>query len=71
MIGYVERLGVDEKNRYEPRIYPPRFYQGINDAYLDRSALTQKPPHHGARRLQGQRDGRGRPARGSRAAAAR
>jgi ABC-2 type transport system permease protein len=42
VIGYVERIGVDEKNRYEPRIYPPKFYEGITDADLDRSAFTQK-----------------------------
>ncbi|MBW8877427.1 MAG: hypothetical protein JF614_20880 [Acidobacteria bacterium] len=42
VMGYVERIGVDEKNRYEPRIYPPRFYEGITDADLDRSAFTQK-----------------------------
>ncbi len=42
VLGYVERIGVDEKNRYEPRIYPPKFYEGITDADLDRSAFTQK-----------------------------
>jgi ABC-2 type transport system permease protein len=42
VIGYVERLGVDEKNRYEPRIYPPRAYEGQTDADIDRSAFTQK-----------------------------
>ena len=42
VMGYVERIGVDEKNRYEPRIYPPKFYEGITDADLDRSAFTQK-----------------------------
>ena len=42
VMGYVERIGVDEKNRYEPRIYPPHFYEGITDADLDRSAFTQK-----------------------------
>ncbi|MEA2604769.1 MAG: type transport system permease protein [Acidobacteriota bacterium] len=42
VIGYVERIGVDDKNRYEARIYPPRFYEGITDSSIDRSAFTQK-----------------------------
>jgi len=42
VMGYVERIGVDERNRYEARIYPPKFYEGITDADLDRSAFTQK-----------------------------
>ncbi|PYQ59931.1 MAG: hypothetical protein DMF53_17955, partial [Acidobacteria bacterium] len=42
-IGFDPKIGVEEdKNRSEPRIYPPHFYDGITDAELDRSAFTQK-----------------------------
>ncbi len=41
-IGFDPRIGVDEKNRTEPRIYPPRWYEGVTDADLDRSAFTQR-----------------------------
>ena len=41
-IGFDPKIGVDEKNRSEPRIYPPHFYDGITDADLDRSAFTQR-----------------------------
>ncbi len=41
-IGFDPKIGVDDKNRSEPRIYPPHFYDGITDADLDRSAFTQK-----------------------------
>jgi ABC-2 type transport system permease protein len=41
-IGFDPKIGVDEKNRSEPRIYPPHFYDGTTDADLDRSAFTQR-----------------------------
>ena len=41
-IGFDPKIGVDEKNRSEPRIYPPHFYDGITDSDLDRSAFTQR-----------------------------
>jgi ABC-2 type transport system permease protein len=41
-IGFNPKIGVDEKNHSEPRIYPPHFNDGITDADLDRSAFTQK-----------------------------
>jgi ABC-2 type transport system permease protein len=42
IIGFDPKIGVDEKNWSEPRIYPPFHYAGITDADLDRSAFTQK-----------------------------
>ena len=41
-IAFDPKIGVDEKNRSEPRIYPAHFYDGITDSDLDRSAFTQK-----------------------------
>jgi ABC-2 type transport system permease protein len=42
-IGFDPKIGVEEdKNRSEPRIYPPHFNDGITDSDLDRSAFTQK-----------------------------
>jgi ABC-2 type transport system permease protein len=32
LLGYVEEIGVDKDNRYEPRVYPPDFYLGRTDA---------------------------------------
>jgi ABC-2 type transport system permease protein len=32
LLGYVEEIGVDKDNRYEPRVYPPDFYVGRTDA---------------------------------------
>jgi ABC-2 type transport system permease protein len=32
LLGYVEEIGVDKDNRYEPRVYPPDFYVGKTDA---------------------------------------
>lgn len=42
VIGWNDRIGVDEDNRFEPRIYPPNHYEGITDTDLDRSAFTQR-----------------------------
>jgi ABC-type transport system involved in multi-copper enzyme maturation permease subunit len=41
-IGFDPKIGVDDKNFSEPRIYPPYFYEGTTDADLDRSAFTQR-----------------------------
>jgi ABC-2 type transport system permease protein len=41
-IAFDPKIGVDEDNRSEPRIYPAHFYDGITDSDLDRSAFTQK-----------------------------
>ena len=29
VLGYMEEIGVDKDNRYEPRVYPDDFYEGI------------------------------------------
>jgi ABC-type transport system involved in multi-copper enzyme maturation permease subunit len=29
ILGYIEETGVDKENRYEPRVYPDDFYEGI------------------------------------------
>ena len=42
VIGWNDRIGVDEDNRSEPRIYPPNHYEGVTDTDLDRSAFTQR-----------------------------
>ena len=39
VLGYVDSIGVDEKNRYEPKDPGPHFYEGITDAGIDRSLL--------------------------------
>jgi ABC-type transport system involved in multi-copper enzyme maturation permease subunit len=41
-VGFDPQIGVDDKNRTEPRIYPPRWYLGVTDADLDRSSFTQR-----------------------------
>ncbi len=41
-IGFDPKIGVDEDNLSEPRIYPPYHYLGRTDADLDRSAFTQR-----------------------------
>ncbi|HEY0512597.1 MAG TPA: ABC transporter permease [Thermoanaerobaculia bacterium] len=41
-IGFDPKIGVDEENRTEPRIYAPRWYEGVTDADLDRSAFIQR-----------------------------
>jgi ABC-2 type transport system permease protein len=41
-IGFDPKIGVDDENRSEPRIYPPHFYDGITEADLDRSAFLQR-----------------------------
>ncbi len=41
-IGFDPKIGVDEHNHTEPRIYPPYHYLGVTDADLDRSAFTQR-----------------------------
>ncbi|MFL6195980.1 MAG: ABC transporter permease subunit [Thermoanaerobaculia bacterium] len=43
IVRYHPRIGVDPaRNLVEPRIYPPRYYQGITDSDLDRSEFTQR-----------------------------
>lgn len=42
VIGWNDRIGVDEDRRSEPRIYPPNHYEGVTDTDLDRSAFTQR-----------------------------
>jgi len=29
VVGYMEEIGVDKENKYEPRLYPDDFYEGI------------------------------------------
>ncbi|HEV8579357.1 MAG TPA: M1 family aminopeptidase [Thermoanaerobaculia bacterium] len=41
-LGFDPKIGVDEKNRAEPKVYPPHFYDGVTDADLDRSAFVQR-----------------------------
>jgi ABC-2 type transport system permease protein len=42
VLGFNPRIGMDEDNRFEPQIFPPRHYEGITDSDLDRSAFTQR-----------------------------
>jgi ABC-2 type transport system permease protein len=42
VIGFRQDVGVDDDNRYEPRRYPPGFWQAPLDAELDRSAFTSR-----------------------------
>jgi len=42
VLGYVDTIGVDDKNRYEPGDPGPHFYEGITDAGIDRSLLQTK-----------------------------
>jgi ABC-2 type transport system permease protein len=42
VVGFKQDLGVDDENRYEPRRYPPDFWQGQLDAEIDRSAFTSR-----------------------------
>jgi ABC-2 type transport system permease protein len=35
--GYLEDIGIDENNRYEPRDYPDNFYEGITESVLGTS----------------------------------
>lgn len=39
VLGFVDSVGIDEKNRYEPEDPGPHFYEGITDAGIDRSLL--------------------------------
>ncbi len=42
VLGYVDSVGVDDKNRYEPRDPGPHFFEGITDAGIDRSLLDTR-----------------------------
>ncbi len=39
VLGFLEDVGVDDKNRYEPRVYPDDFYEGVT-----KPALGSGPP---------------------------
>jgi ABC-type transport system involved in multi-copper enzyme maturation permease subunit len=32
VLGYLEGIGIDDDNRYESRVYPDNFYEGITDS---------------------------------------
>ena len=32
MLGYIETVGVDDENRYESRIYPDNYFEGVTEA---------------------------------------
>lgn len=34
VVGYLEQIGVDKENRYEPRIYPDDYYKGLTKPAL-------------------------------------
>jgi ABC-type transport system involved in multi-copper enzyme maturation permease subunit len=43
VLGYLESVGVDDENRYESRIYPDNFYEGITEsAFGSSTAFTTK-----------------------------
>jgi ABC-2 type transport system permease protein len=42
VIRFDPRIGVDEDNNAEPRIFPPHFHEGVTDSTPDRSAFTQR-----------------------------
>ena len=43
VMGYIESVGIDDENRYESRIYPDNFYEGITEAMFGTStAFTTK-----------------------------
>lgn len=42
VVRFDPRIGVDEENDSEPRIYPPHFHEGVTDSSIDRSAFTQR-----------------------------
>jgi ABC-2 type transport system permease protein len=42
VLGYVDTVGVDDENRYEPRDPGPHFYEGITDSGVDRSLLDTR-----------------------------
>jgi ABC-type transport system involved in multi-copper enzyme maturation permease subunit len=43
VLGYNETIGIDDENRYESRIYPDKFYEGVTDALFGSStAFTTK-----------------------------
>ncbi len=41
-IGFERKIGVDEKNFSETRIFAPHFHEGRTDSDLDRSSFTQR-----------------------------
>ncbi len=42
VLGFVETIGIDEENRYEPRDPGPKYYEGITEAGIDRSLLNTR-----------------------------
>ena len=42
VLGFVESIGVDEKNKYEPNEPPPKYYEGVTEAGIDRSLLNTR-----------------------------
>jgi hypothetical protein len=43
VVGYIEEVGVDEKNRYEPKVYPDDFYKGVTEPLFgSASSFTTK-----------------------------
>jgi hypothetical protein len=38
VLGYLEEVGVDDDNRYESRVYPDNFYEGITDPLFGSAA---------------------------------
>ncbi|MCG8457973.1 MAG: hypothetical protein MI919_16985, partial [Holophagales bacterium] len=42
VLGYQTQIGIDDDNRYESRIYPRNFHEGITPGDLDRSWFTHE-----------------------------
>jgi ABC-2 type transport system permease protein len=42
VLGFVETIGVDDKNRFEPRDPGPKYYEGITEGGVDRSLLNTR-----------------------------
>ena len=43
VLGYIEEIGVDEKNKYEPKVYPDDFYRGVTEPLFgSASSFTTK-----------------------------
>ncbi len=40
VVGFLPDVGVDEDNRYEPRLHPRNFHEGLTRGDLDRSPFT-------------------------------
>jgi ABC-2 type transport system permease protein len=42
IVGYKKDWGIDDENRYEPKRFPPDFWQRELEAEIDRSAFTSR-----------------------------